>query len=357
MVAQPGPLTNLRATDTVVLYPTFGHPVDGGRAWRVMVRGAVYEPGEVKLRQKLMIRMLQRVMQVPRHALETEIFLNRIQDFTWITERGRRLAVRVGTKVYRLQRATRRNGHFAGVVRIREAELESLREAGHCQDDWLRYQVVTLDGDQRELTGRARLLPHGGLSVISDIDDTVRHSQVGCRRSLLANTFLREFSTVSGIVDLYRTWEAQGAVFHYVSSSPWQLYRPLIELWQQEGIPDGTFHLRLFRLRDHMLRRLLLLRSGKGAVIRSLLDHLPNRRFVLVGDSGEHDPEIYGAMARKYRDLVEAIFIRQIPSKPLDAARCRRAFKNLPESSWRLFDEPEELRDALPRMELVGGSR
>lgn len=335
--------TNLCATDAVVLYPTFGYPVDGGRAWRVLVRGAVYELGEMKLRERVMLRMLQRAMKVPPHALESEIFRDRIQDFTWVTERGKRIAVRIGNKVCRLQKSSRRNGHFTGVLRVTAAELERLKADGHCPDDWLRFEVVTPPGDPRRIVGRARLLPRRGLSVISDIDDTLRHSEVGCRQSLLANTFLKEFCSVDGMVDLYRRWEEMGAVFHYVSSSPWQLYRPLLNLWEQEGIPDGTFHLRLFRLRDHMLRRLLLMRSGKGAAIRALLASLPERRFILVGDSGERDPEIYASMARRYRDRVDAVFIRQIPSRPLDTHRSRRVFRSLPASLWRVFESPCEL--------------
>ena len=343
MISDKIQATNLSATDTVVLYPTFGYPVDQGRAWRILVRGAVYELGEVKLRERMMIRMLQRVMKVPPHALDTDIFRDRIQDFNWVTERGKRIAVKVGQRDYLLQKASKRNGHFSGALRIRMEEMEQLRADGHCPSGWLRFEVVTRPEDPRRIVGRAQLLQQRGLSVISDIDDTLRHSEVGSRRSLLANTFLHEFSSVDGMVDLYRRWSEAGAVFHYVSSSPWQLYRPLLDLWRQEGIPEGTFHLRLFRLRDHMLQRLLLRRSGKSGVIKAILDSLPERRFVLVGDSGERDPEIYANMARKFRDRVDALYIRQIPSNPLDAPRLRRAFRTLPPTMWKVFEDPSEL--------------
>src|SRR6185295_2069331 len=111
-------------------------------------------------------------------------------------------------------------------------------------------------------TGQAYLLPPTGESVISDIDDTLKHSQVACKKTLLANTFLRPYETIPGMAGVFRDWWAEGAAFHYVSSSPWQLYEHLAAHLADEGFPTGSFHLRHFRLRDHLLRRILLLRRS-----------------------------------------------------------------------------------------------
>ena len=51
----------------------------------------------------------------------------------------------------------------------------------------------------------------------------VKVTAVGNRRELLANTLLREFRAVPGMPEIYRGWETDGAAFHYVSASPWQL--------------------------------------------------------------------------------------------------------------------------------------
>ena len=50
----------------------------------------------------------------------------------------------------------------------------------------------------------------------------------------------------------------------------------------------------------------------KTGVIERILADFPRRRFLLVGDSGEQDPEIYGAIARKHPEQVERIFIRNV---------------------------------------------
>jgi phosphatidate phosphatase APP1 len=172
----------------------------------------------------------------------------------------------------------------------------------------------------------------------------------------LATTFLREFRPIDGLAAVYRRWAEQGAAFHYVSSSPWQLYDALAELVDCAGYPPGTFHLRSFRLRDHMLRRLLLIRrQGKVKAMLTLLRAFPTRRFLLVGDSGERDPEIYGALARKFPRQVTGVFIRELPHRPMDFERSRRAFHRLADPRWLVFRSPAELPEELNSLATPNG--
>ena len=93
------------------------------------------------------------------------------------------------------------------------------------------------------------LIPPTGLSIISDIDDTVKLSDVLNKRELLRNTFLREFVPVDGMAALYKHWEEQhDAVFHYVSASPWQLQPELECFLRGAGFPPATFHLKSVRV-------------------------------------------------------------------------------------------------------------
>ena len=75
-----------------------------------------------------------------------------------------------------------------------------------------------------------------------------------------------------------------------------------------------------------------------------LMSQSPNRRFVLVGDSGEKDPEIYGALARQHPKQVTQIFIRDVTSEPPSAARYRKAFRELPDGLWQVFQKPDSLK-------------
>jgi phosphatidate phosphatase APP1 len=316
------------------------------RDWHVHVHGEVFADSAPSLSKRFMLKLLRRAMQVPPAALESEIFRRRISRFVAADLAGRKIAVRVNDHVHLLPKASRRNGHFLGSLRLSASSVTAPDPQHRSGVSRLTFEVFRGDNVPAAI-GQAYLVPERGISIISDIDDTLKETKVSCKRTLLANTFLHEFRTIPGMAELFRTWSAQGAAVHYVSSSPWQLYRHLADHLQDEGFPEGSFHLRAFRLRDHLIRRLLMLRrSGKATVIRSILRTFPQRKFVLVGDSGEHDPEIYGVMARKYPGQVTGVFIRQVEGPRDTAARYQRAFRGVPYEVVRLFRDPDELADA-----------
>jgi phosphatidate phosphatase APP1 len=64
------------------------------------------------------------------------------------------------------------------------------------------------------------------------------------------------------------------------------------------------------------------------------------RSLVLVGDSGEHDPEIYGKVARAYPKRVVRIFIRAVKGEKPDDERFVKAFKDIPRENWLVFTDP-----------------
>jgi hypothetical protein len=333
--------TNLQHDDQVVIYPTYGCLDKDRRTWRIELCGTVYESGSVSLRNQLMVRLLQRVARVTPTELEQPTFQERIREFVAPTGVKKRLAVLLGDHVYPLHRATKRNGRFQGVLRI---PVDSVERVEGPMAGWIDLHVATPFGEISGYTGRVRLLESEGISVISDIDDTLKVTEVHCRRSLLTNTFLREFRAVEGMSAVYRGWAEQRVDFHYVSSSPWQLYRPLQEMFAQERYPSGTFHLRSFRLHHHMLRRLLLIRRrGKTATMHALLRAFPQRQFVLVGDSSELDPEIYVSLARSYPKQVWGIFIREVAARPVDLERQRKLQRRLEVKHFQIFREADEL--------------
>ena len=336
--------TNLLPHDTVVVYPSFGRLTSDGRIWRIEVCGTVYESGSVSRRKQMLLRLLQRVARIQPSESERDLFESRIWAFIAPTGRGKRILVRVGSNVYQMQRSTKRNGRFHGTVRLTAKDVEQLRQQGEFDDGWLNVRVVGSDGDDCRYAGLTRLMASRGTSVVSDIDDTIKVTEVHSRRSLLANTFLREFQAIDGMAERYSQWHRQGADFHYVSSSPWQLFAPLSDLLGEAGFPTGSFHLRSFQLREHMLRRLKLIRRpGKYAAIRQLLTTFPDRRFVLVGDSGERDPELYGALARKYGTQIRTIYIREVAENPMDSERRRKAFERLQDERYCVFQQSQEL--------------
>ena len=81
----------------------------------------------------------------------------------------------------------------------------------------------------------------------------------------------------------------------------------------------------------------------KRAVISPMLKMFPDRRFVLVGDSGEKDPEIYGELARNHPGQIVRIFIHNVTKEGQEAPRYKAAFRELPASLWQVFDDPAEV--------------
>lgn len=341
-------LTNLQAGHQVVLFPTIGYRSADGRGWHVQVHGDVFSHKPPGLGKKFLLKLLQRVMKVPAGAFETELFRYRIQRFLASDEPGKQIAVKVGESVHVLPKKTRRNGHFLGTLRLGEEQVAPLITAHSPVHRQLSLDVCTASGTGLGLHGPVHLIEPSGVSVISDIDDTLKHSHVMCRRTLLTNTFLKEFEPIVGMAQVLQSWEAQGAAFHYVSSCPWQLYPHLQGLFGASGFPAGSFHLRAFRLRDHLLRKLFLRRSSKALVIHSLLKTFPQRRFILVGDSVEADPEIYGAAARAFPLQVQQIFIRSLPGPRNDPSRYAAAFRGLRPGLVRMFSTANDIAHELP---------
>jgi len=189
-----------------------------------------------------------------------------------------------------------------------------------------------------------RLIPPQGYSVISDIDDTVKESEVRDRRQLLNNTFYRDFRAVPGMPSLYRQLAARSVPIHFVSSSPWQLYQPLHDFADQAGFPPSTMSLKMVRFRDRTLFNLF--KSGtatKPEQIEAILRRYPQRQFILIGDSGEQDPEVYGDIARRFAAQIHRVLIRQLQDQGDEIERYRAAFREIGEDRWQLFQRPEEI--------------
>lgn len=302
-------------------YPAWGYQLESGN-WRLNLSGFTWlSPVVFTRRQKMMIRMLGNVMKATPEEMEGDVFLNRVTPFMAEGDKRRKVSATVGGQEFSLQKKTRGNGHFRNWLIVPSELVRTAQaQAGSDVESQILPITVSIDGDDGPVTNtvRARLLPRQGFSVVSDIDDTIKDSSVGDRRELLNNTFIREFRCVEGMPETFQAWANRGAEFHYVSSSPWQLFEPLVALQQKYALPVGTMHLRNFRLRDELFKKIKLRRQGKRLAIQKLLKCFPQRDFVLVGDSGEKDPEIYLKICKQYPGRIKGLFIRDLEHRPMD---------------------------------------
>jgi phosphatidate phosphatase APP1 len=334
----------VKTDETVVLFPTAGRLEPDSGHWVLPVHGWIYEPEQGDLLRSAALDSLRRALGLDPEAQASKIFLERARLLIVDNESNKRMVVALGDRKT-VVGVSEANGHFEGVVRVRIDEVEDWVRIGDAPDR-LNVSIALPQGDQRSFVGSVQLVGEEGLSVVSDIDDTIKVSQVRDKRALLTQTFLREFEAVEGMARLFERWRAQGAVFHYVSASPWQLYPPLADFLAREGFPAGSFHMKYFRWKDETFFNLFSSQeSYKRPIIESLIKQYPKRRFVLVGDSGEQDPEIFGGLARDFPQRVQYILIRDVTGEAADAPRYRAAFDRVDANRWRIFTSADSLAD------------
>ena len=333
----------LKPDERALFFPTIGwHDTEAG-VWHVPVHALVFEP-ERRLLSSAALSTALGLIVAPKDAAERQILDARLRGFLVDNERGKDVSVQVGERVFPIGKSPA-NGHTLGEFQLTDAELKSLSGTNAKS---LSFRAVTRTGDTREFHGSARLLGETGISVISDVDDTIKVSHVRDRQALLRKTFYEPFQAVDGMAAVYRAWATNGASFHYVSASPWQLYEPLAEFAATNGFPAGSWHMKQFRVKDGSF--LALFDSPehyKPGVIEPMLRQFRQRKFILVGDSGERDPEIYGALARKFPQQIHRIFIRDVTGESAEAPRYLDAFKDVPSAQWRIFKQADAIMDGM----------
>jgi phosphatidate phosphatase APP1 len=326
----------IHSDEQVIFFPSFASQTSNG--WRLSIHGWVHEPET----RPILGAILRRAIPIDRDALtdaERDIYRERTRYFLPDNERRKVVTVRIGS-LERDAPPTASDGHFTLRCDLSAREFASLPVSNGC----LSVAAVLDQNDSRAFMGSIHVLSNSGWSVISDIDDTIKVSEVRNREALLLNTFCRPFKAVDGMAELYRAWQTNGAQSHYFSASPWQLYIPLAEFVAKAGFPAGTFHMKDFRVKDS---RFLALLSDpekfKLKLIRPFFEQFPERQFVLVGDSGEKDPEIYGQIAREFPNQVHTILIRDVTDENRGSQRYQAAFRNVKEGSWHVFKSAKEL--------------
>lgn len=159
--------------------------------------------------------------------------------------------------------------------------------------------------------------PTARFGIISDLDDTVIRTDATSmlrmlRGVLFANARTRlPFEGVAGFYQaLHRGSGAAANPVFYVSSSPWNLYDMVAEFLEHQRIPMGPLFLRDWGIRHSSVP--FGHRSHKIDAIRQILDTYPALPFILLGDSGQQDPEIYTEIVAHYPHRVLAIYIRDV---------------------------------------------
>ncbi len=192
-----------------------------------------------------------------------------------------------------------------------------------------------------------------GFVVISDIDDTVMYTGVANKLMMIWRLFAtgaESREAFPGVGDFYRALHAgsDGNQYNpmlYVSRAPWSIYEMLEAFFQKQEIPVGPV---LF-LRDWGLtvQRPLPRRAvdHKRELIEGMLDLYDRLPFVLIGDSGQHDPEVYADLVKRHPGRITAVYIRDVTGSSARAgeiAQLAEAVRNS-DCDLLLSDRTEEM--------------
>lgn len=189
---------------------------------------------------------------------------------------------------------------------------------------WHYVKVEAVDGDGTVLsTGEGKVyVPHiTQYAFISDVDDTVMISHSATIGRRLRELFIKNPHTRKTFPDaachyqqlaLSHTDKNQPNPFFYVSSSEWNLYDYLIEIFRFNKLPDGAFLLNTLKKWSDLLKTGKTGHEGKLLRVMRILNAFPNQKFIFFGDNSQHDPEIYTQIVERYPNNIEAVYIRNI---------------------------------------------
>lgn len=188
------------------------------------------------------------------------------------------------------------------------------------------HEVEALSGSIRS-TGHILLVPPENTSgLISDLDDTILISEVTDKAKLLKNTFLKNHAqrkAVPGAAAYYARFAQQNpqpgtAPIFYLSASPRQLHVGIQSFLDRNGFPPGVLITKKVT-NDASGEPLLDQVRYKTAHIERLLTEFPAMRFTLIGDDGEHDPEIYREIQKRFPTRITQVLIRRVHPDPARA--------------------------------------
>jgi phosphatidate phosphatase APP1 len=317
--------------------------------WSVIVQGRVFEPARDSPGRQAVIDALAPFVG----AVRTDpVYRERAGDLISDSVRNVQVTVSLGDEVARIE-PTDPAGYFRANIAL--ADDQAVRLA---RDGVITFESLPGANNPSRFRGTATLVPDGGVIVVTDIDDTIKETNVRNPADARANTLLRPFRAVTGMPEVYRKWKesaGRNVHFHVVSAGPWQLHEPLRRFTEEAGFPSFTWDMRSVDTTDPATLIAETVHADparlyefKVQAIRALLQRLPTSHVVLVGDSGERDPETYATILSEFPNRVDAVYVRDVSGQGREVQRYRDLFPT-PAAAAKLlvFDDPDQLPQRL----------
>lgn len=282
-------------------------------------------------------------------------FINTYKRFSSREIWGAEVKINLGKKNYLLQ--TDREGYF---------ELETNTPKGFIEptNPWL-YPDITLVRTpwmhiEETIAGELLLPQQPQFGIISDIDDTIIRTGVTSRlmwraiyRTILKNAasrvIFKEASAFFRALSNGGQQEHTNPVF-YVSNSPWNLYDLVDDFLELNHLPKGPILLRDLGLPAEP--RTADYKGHKYENIARIFRIYPELNFVLIGDSGEKDTDIYLEITQHFPGRVKAIYIRDVQHRKR-TQRVRDIIQNSGRAEVKLLNHFGEAVDHAEALNLL----
>jgi phosphatidate phosphatase APP1 len=155
--------------------------------------------------------------------------------------------------------------------------------------------------------------------VISDIDDTVMHTAATDLLKMIYIAYLGNAQTrrpFAGVPEFYQSLRQgksgnEGNPIFYISSSAWNMYDVFAKFMDFNNVPHGPILLRDIELSPANLLSFEH-EKHKREQISPVLEHFSHLPFILIGDSGQKDAEIYTQIVHDYPERILGVYIRDV---------------------------------------------
>ena len=316
--------------EEVTLAPSYAYTDESSGDVILKIRGWIYESNANLATRFTFLTLLEGYIDAS--VTEPTNITQRIDPFLSSSQQDEVVRVQIGQNYYDMN-ASSGTGNFSGEIRLSASEAADIMN-DQAELDAINYRIILTEDDTRVIKGRVTLLAQGGTIVISDIDDTVKVSEVYVSKNrLVENTFYKEAKVVDGMDDLFYNLaqDYNNVSFHFVSGSPKQLQDTLVPFLSNSGFKTDSMYLRDFVLdvtapelydfldEDSTYRH-------KLQSIAEIMSDFPQSRFILVGDTGQKDPEVYSKVYRENVEKIEAIYFQNVSDENLSNQRMLSAF-------------------------------
>lgn len=179
---------------------------------------------------------------------------------------------------------------------------------------------------QKNTTGLITIKPINDktIGVVSDIDDTIQKSYITNKFKALGTILFKNNKTqekIIGVPELYNSLDKNNdgninGDIYYLSGSPTQLIERIKGFLSNNNFPLGSIDLKRIG-KDNLFQQM----DYKLSKLRPLFNTYPDKKFILFGDNGEKDPEIYKQISKEFPNRVIAIYINNVTNDDKNSSR------------------------------------